>query len=122
MLHVHVLFLQANSYLGSSMIDNRQLDAWFGTEDPGSHSSFHRQVTREVNGSTAMETASGMPNRPANEAELLHANAKVTSLHRTSAPVICFDVSWGKRAFPQTHGSGDDCFFWQEANMAKGSC
>ena len=66
------------------MVDNRQLDAWFGTENAGAQSSYgnrqsdgNRQVDREINGSVAMETASGMPNRPANAAELLHANAKV---------------------------------------------
>ena len=70
--------MQANSALGSSMVDNRQLDAWFGTENPGAHSSYgNQQGAREINGFTAMQAASGMPNRPANAAELLHANAKV---------------------------------------------
>ncbi|KAK9862890.1 hypothetical protein WJX84_001679 [Apatococcus fuscideae] len=69
---------QANSYLGgSTMINNRHIEAWLGPDDPGMQSSRSgRQVPREINGYKAMETASGMANRPATEAELHHANAK----------------------------------------------
>ena len=71
--------LQANAYLGgSTMINNRHIEAWLGSDDPGAEMPHNgRQIRREINGSTAMQTASGMANRPANEAELLHANAKV---------------------------------------------
>ncbi|KAK9827868.1 hypothetical protein WJX74_006810 [Apatococcus lobatus] len=69
---------QANAYFGgSTMINNRHIEAWLGSDDPGGDMAHTgRQVRREINGSMAMQTASGMANRPANEAELLHANAK----------------------------------------------
>lgn len=64
------------------MINNRHIEAWLGPDDPGMQSSRSgRQIPREINGYKAMETASGMANRPATEAELHHANAKVT-VHR----------------------------------------
>lgn len=60
------------------MINNKHIEAWLGSDDPGAEMAHNgRQVRGEINGSKAMQTASGMPNRPANEAELLHANAKV---------------------------------------------